>query len=111
MTRVRTSAEVGALARAARTARGWSQEQAADAAGVSRRFVTRLESGGHVNAELWRVLALLDAVGAELVGTVPAGSRPPAVEAAEPPGTGSATPDGFDLDNHLTRFRPEQGSS
>jgi transcriptional regulator with XRE-family HTH domain len=109
MTRVRTSAEVGALARAARTARGWSQQQVADAAGVSRRFVTRLEGGGHVNAELWRVLTLLDAVGAELLGTVPAGSEPSSVEAAE--SAGSVPPDGFDLDTHLTRFRPEQDPS
>jgi transcriptional regulator with XRE-family HTH domain len=109
---VRTAAEVGALARAARAARGWNQQQAADAAGLSRRFVNMLEGGEHTNAELWRVLALLDAVGVELHGTAPAPTPAPppqpddsATVTASPHREQTEAPGGFDLDAHLDAFR------
>lgn len=111
MTRVRTSGEFGALARAARRARGWSQQQAADAAGVSRRFVNVLENGKNSNAELWRVLALLDALGVELDGTVGPGRRKyqPATPVGVPPDSRAVSPvrstGEFDLDAHLAKFR------
>lgn len=111
MVRVRTAAELGALAHAARTGRGWSQQQAADAAGVSRRFVSMLEGGGHTNAELWRVLALLDALEVELVATLPVGSTTDGTGTATAPATETAAPDGFDLDAHLSTFRNERDSS
>lgn len=104
MARVTTPSDVGALARAARTARGWNQQQAADAAGVSRRFVNLLEGGEHNNAELWRVLALLDSLGIHLVGSIPGSSSAGDEEAAPTPNVPSA-PDGFNLDAHLSEFR------
>lgn len=112
MVRVTTPADFGALAHAARTARGWSQQQAADAAGVSRRFVNMLEGGGHANAEVWRVLALLDALGVQIRGTLPAGvsdaaQAAPATTRQPEPGA----PDGFDLDAHLSAFRDDRGRS
>lgn len=116
--------EIGALARAARRARGWTQETAALEAGVSRQFVIALESGRHPNAELWRVLSVLSAVGATLSASFsdevqePAGSLPdpatrerrsaqgPAPSAVDATGTapdaGSETE--FDLDRHLAAF-------
>lgn len=115
MLQVRSPAELGALARVARTARGWTQQQAADAAGVSRRFVNMLEGGGHANAELWRVLAVLDAVGVILVGepprdsssvaTVPSSDMSPASAAGRP-----SAPAGFDLDTHVAAFRRVPGT-
>jgi HTH-type transcriptional regulator/antitoxin HipB len=69
MASVRTAAEFGAVARAGRLAQGWTQQQAANEAGVSRQFVIQVESGKHARAELWRVLALLASVGVELTAT------------------------------------------
>lgn len=102
METVRSTASLGAVARAARIRRGWSQQRAADEAGVSRRFVNMLESGQHRNAELWRVLALLEAVGVELAASLDAASP-----AAASPAGPSHTPAGeaFDLDTHLSSFR------
>lgn len=102
---VRTPADVGAAVHAARTTAGRSQQQIADEAGVSRRFVSLLEGGSHANAELWRVLAVLTAVGIELTtgaGAEPNGAPPP--PAPEPP-----APDGFDLGAHLATFRDDPG--
>lgn len=108
---VRTPAELGALARAARTARGWNQQKAADAAGVSRRFVNMLEGGAHGNAEMWRVLALLEALGVALTGTLPSESPSGPRAPTETSSSGTAAPDGFDLDAHLDAFRPDRESS
>jgi transcriptional regulator with XRE-family HTH domain len=108
---VRTLVELGALARAARAARGWNQQQAADAAGVSRRFVNMLEGGGHVNAEVWRVLALLEAVGVVLTATLPSESSTVPEDSLGTPAAATVAPDGFDLDSHLSAFRNDQGSS
>jgi y4mF family transcriptional regulator len=105
---VRTPTEVGALVRTGRKARGWSQQQAADAAGVSRRFVNMVEDG-HRNAEMWRVLALLDAVGVTLDATTqepaagPLGDGGTAVAPA--PIADAPDPDALSLDEHLRRFR------
>jgi transcriptional regulator with XRE-family HTH domain len=98
MEHVRTPADLGAMARAARTARGWSQQEAADAAGVSRRFVNMVEGGQHPNAEVWRVLALMNALGAPLHAALP--------EAASATAHTRTTAD-FDLDAHLGTFRKE----
>lgn len=129
MARVRTPAEVGALLHAARSARGWNQQQAATVAGVSRRFVSTLEGGEHANAELWRVLAVLDALGVELHGTLPAPTLKLTVRSAadaaqatdsaeavpaepeQPPVPEMDVPDGFDLDAHLSTFRSDGGSA
>lgn len=115
MNQVRTPTDIGALARAARIARGWNQQQAANAAGVSRRFVNMVEGGQHRSAELWRVLALLDALGVELkaslhaITSVTARITTTASGAAEhhepvPPEVAPAV-DNFDLDAHLDAFR------
>lgn len=122
MARVRTPGEVGALIHAARSAHGWNQQQLASAAGVSRRFVSALEGGGHANAELWRVLAVLDAVGVVLTGTatptpdrstrvaadsaaVADGAEDKAPGPEQPSMPDMELPGGFDLNAHLSSFR------
>ena len=67
MGRLRTVSDLGDVIRAARVARGWTQQEAADAAGISRRLVNMLEGGEHANAEVRRLLALLDALDIHLV--------------------------------------------
>ena len=85
--------------RAARARNGWSQQEAADAAGVSRRLVNLLEGGRHPNAEVWRVLALLNALDvplrADLVDDV----------SSVPPLSPIANQDDIDLDAYLATFR------
>ena len=115
MERVRTPTDVGALARAARMDRGWSQQQAADAAGVSRRLVNMVEGGQHRNAELWRVLALLDALGVELKASLPAiasvtvyvttTASGVVVHEEQVPTQVAPVVDDFDLDAHVDAFR------
>lgn len=95
MNQVSTPAELGAVARAARKARGWTQQEAADSAGLSRRLVNMIEGGQHPNAELWRVLSLLNALGVPLHTAAPA--TPSTV--ARMPATD------LDLDAHLGTFR------
>lgn len=114
---VRTPADLGAMARAARMSRGWTQQEAADAAGVSRRFVNMVEGGRHSNAEVWRVLALMNALGAPLQATVPAAHSAMTHVTATDAGTVSSretaadrvsdTAADFDLDAHLGAFRRE----
>ncbi|WP_427017301.1 helix-turn-helix domain-containing protein [Pseudarthrobacter sp. P1] len=65
-----TPAAAGAMIRARRTARGWSQQALADAAGVSRKFLIDLEAG-HDRAELGKTLAVLTALGLSLAATDP----------------------------------------
>ena len=64
---------------------------------MSRRLVNQLEGGQHANAELWRVLALLNAldvtVRADLAGEGIA--TEPAAQSA----------DDIDLEAHLATFR------
>ena len=94
--------DVTDLSRILRTAcarNGWSQQEAADAAGVSRRLVNLLEGGRHPNAEVWRVLALLNALDvplrADLVDEV----------SSVPPLGPIANQDDIDLDAYLATFR------
>jgi y4mF family transcriptional regulator len=54
--------ELGAVIRAQRRGRGWTQADLADRAQVSRRFVGELEAGQRTGAELGRVLAVLRAL-------------------------------------------------
>jgi len=86
-----------------------------------------LEGGGHANAELWRVLAVLDALGVELNGILPTPTRQRitrsaadsaaaadsaeavATEPEQPPKPGMDVPDGFDLNAHLSSFRSDRG--
>lgn len=91
--------DLSRVLRAARTSNGWSQHEAADAAGVSRRLVNLLEGGRHPNAEVWRVLALLNALDvplrADLVDEV----------SSVPPLGPLANQDDIDLDSYLATFR------
>lgn len=61
--RVRDPQSLGAAVRQARNARAWTQEELATAAGVSRAFVVGLERGTRPRAELFRVLAVVRALG------------------------------------------------
>jgi len=101
--RVSKASDLGPLVRAARAARGWSQQQAGDAAGVSRRLVNLIESGEHPNAELWRVLAVLGAVGIRLDGSMDDWPAEHVAADAAP----LVTSDDFDLDAYLAQFRAE----
>lgn len=65
---MRTVAHVGALIRRLRRDRDWSQSQLAEAAGVSRVFISQLENG-KARAEMRLVLATLQAVGASIIVT------------------------------------------
>jgi transcriptional regulator with XRE-family HTH domain len=91
--------DLGRILRAARARNGWSQQEAADAAGVSRRLVNLLEGGRHPNAEVWRVLALLNALEvplhADLLDEV----------SSDPPLGPIANQDDIDLDAYLATFR------
>jgi len=64
--RVRDPQSLGAAVRQARDVRGWTQEELAKAAGVSRAFVVGLERGARPRAELFRVLAVVRALGKAL---------------------------------------------
>ena len=57
-----TTLELGAAVRARRRERALTQGALADAAGVSRAFVSELERGERAGAELSRVLAVLRAL-------------------------------------------------
>ena len=59
---IRTPGELGAALRARRRAQGMTQLQVAEAAGVSRAFVSDLERGDRSGAELARVLAVIRAL-------------------------------------------------
>ena len=63
---MRTVAQLGAVVRRLRQDRDWSQSELAEAAGVSRVFVSQLENG-KARAEVRLVLALLQALGARIV--------------------------------------------
>ena len=91
--------DLGQVLGAARARRGWSQQQAADAAGVSRRLVNLLEGGRHPNAEVWRVLALLNAL------DVPLLADPFHVASADQPSDDVGNQDDIDLDTYLATFR------
>jgi HTH-type transcriptional regulator/antitoxin HipB len=61
--RVRDPQSLGAAVRQARDAHGWTQEELAKAAGVSRAFIVGLERGARPRAEMFRVLAVVRALG------------------------------------------------
>lgn len=69
-TSIDSPATVGAIIRARRTARGWSQQALADRAGVSRKFLIDLEAG-HDRAELGKTMAVTAALGLSLAATDP----------------------------------------
>lgn len=58
-----TVRELGAALRDARRASGLSQEALAERAGVSRPWLSRLETGANPGAELRKVLDVLTALG------------------------------------------------
>jgi HTH-type transcriptional regulator / antitoxin HipB len=64
--RIRTASDVGALVRHTRKQKGMSQEELAARVGVTRRWISALESG-KARAELALVLATLDALGLVLI--------------------------------------------
>jgi putative molybdopterin biosynthesis protein len=73
-------AATGAALRTARQARGYSQQQLAGMAGVSRQAVSAVESG-HSDPSLRVALALARALGVTVEDLFGPGSPPPAVEA------------------------------
>ena len=94
---IRTSADVGRLARAARKSRGLTQMQVADALGVTQKWVSTVE-GGKDTAPIGAVLRLLCWLGVTLTSTdegAPAeekqiGSDAQIVKVKGAPGTGAA---------------------
>ena len=64
--RVMAPRDLGAAVRSRRQVLGWSQTELAARAGVSRRWVGRLETGANPGAELQRVQSVLAALGAGL---------------------------------------------
>lgn len=69
-----TTVDLGAQLRELRRARGWTQAELAERAGVSRKFVIDLERGQRVRAELDRVLAVVRALDREIA--LVEGARP-----------------------------------
>ncbi len=94
--------DLGRVIHAARVRRGWSEQQAATAAGISRRLVNQIEGGKHPNAEMWRVLALLRALDVRLRADISS----TADISAQTHSVGAVTPTtaDFDLDAHVARF-------
>ena len=92
MPTVRTVTDVGAVIRAARVERGWTQAELSLRADVSRRWVSAMEAGDAQRTELARVLRVLAALGVSLTATTSG-------EVALPP----AVPR-FDLAAHLATF-------
>jgi HTH-type transcriptional regulator / antitoxin HipB len=62
---LRTIADLGTAIRSARLARGWTQDQLAERAGVSRRWVSEME-GGKSTAQIGKILVALEALDIEL---------------------------------------------
>jgi|GEM_PF-1422281 len=62
----RTPTRIGSTIRALRSARGLTQAELAECAGISRRWLIDLEAGRGDNARLGMTLALLDTLGASL---------------------------------------------
>lgn len=67
---IKTTGDLGALVRSARTARGMTQADLAAQLRMSRDWVVRLEKG-HPRLEAQRVLDALRVVGVSLEATVP----------------------------------------
>lgn len=66
MAQVHLPRQVGIVVTKARVARGLTQSQVAERAGVSRQLVNRLEMGSASGIALSKLLAVLDAVGCAL---------------------------------------------
>lgn len=66
----RTVALLGKGVRQLRAARGFKQADLAERAGVSRTWLSQLESGTQRNAELAAVLSVLEVLGARLTLTI-----------------------------------------
>jgi HTH-type transcriptional regulator/antitoxin HipB len=63
--RIRNERDLGAVVRSEREDRGWSQQELADAAGVSKRWLVAVEAG-KAGAEVGLVLRTLAALGVEV---------------------------------------------
>jgi HTH-type transcriptional regulator / antitoxin HipB len=63
--RLRTIADLGTAIRSARLSRGWTQDQLAERAGVSRRWISEIE-GGKLTAQIGKILVALEALDIEL---------------------------------------------
>ena len=61
-----TVPQFGAAVREARTQAGLTQQELADRANVSRRWLGMFENGQNLGAELSKVLGLIEALGMEL---------------------------------------------
>lgn len=66
MARINLPRQVGIIVAAARESHGLTQLQVAEAAGVSRQLVNRLEVGSATGISLGKLLAILDVVGCAL---------------------------------------------
>lgn len=73
-TRVRTASDLGAALVQARRERGLSQQELAERAGVSRRWLSSVEGGRNLRAEFTLILQVLRALGTEFTMV----DRPPA---------------------------------
>jgi HTH-type transcriptional regulator / antitoxin HipB len=95
--RIRTARELGATIRDRRGQLGWSQGELAVAAGVSRQWLSELESGKQT-AEVGLVLRVFDALDLDLV---------PQSRQAEGPErrVGADTVAAVDLDDVLNDYR------
>lgn len=71
MQHIRSVRDVGALISDARRERGWTQQQLADAAGVSRHWLGAVERGDRSGAELTLVLHTLATLEVTLVASAP----------------------------------------
>ncbi len=104
--RFRTPREVGALIRDVRTARGWTQADLAERAGVGRQWLVAVEHGRRSGAELGLVLRVLGALNVELAATVVASPSDEGTEVSEADGVPrqAANPPTVDLDALLDDF-------
>lgn len=86
-----------------RLARGWSQEQLAEAAGISRDALSRIERGDRA-ARLDTLDALATALGVDLPGLIAGGRQVP-----RPPRGGEPKPNAIEASalNHLRRMDPK----
>ena len=102
-----TTRDVGALIREARRARGMTQTELSDVAGVTRRWLTDIEQGAKPRAELGLVLAALQALDIRLDATYPGhpdSDSGTGHEAGAPAREMLASDHGVELDDALDRY-------